>query len=399
MATTHIIGAGLTGLAAGVTLANAGQSVQLYDATGSAGGRIRLLQDNSSNLSFDGTPAVLFDAYDVLKRFTQQIGSAQSLITQHSGGTSFHSASRTFIKRRAFLLPPQSAFCDYYSWLRLLISPRNQSLDCRIDYYHALRETYLEPISRTLHFLEPHQVSEQEFAKKMRYLLRKGTKGLRLLVPRHSLYHTLIAPAIAQIEQAGGMFYYGHQLTNIDWQNARVSGLNFTKQRKTLGAKDTVILALPYSALQNLMPSLPKATTQTQTILSVHYRLSEWNNAHNNTSLVPMTGGTIDWVKIHAPYVTSISYNPSQLLAFDNETVARKHWMQIAPMLKYSTDTIPGARVVRDRQAVMTTKNRVNICAQNLYFAGQYQAAAHYCPLEAAIESGINTAQHILRQS
>ena len=51
--TIHVIGAGVSGLAAAVKLTNAGRHVHLHEATPQAGGRCRSFYDAATDLTID----------------------------------------------------------------------------------------------------------------------------------------------------------------------------------------------------------------------------------------------------------------------------------------------------------------------------------------------------------
>ncbi len=53
MAKAHIIGAGVSGLSAGVRLANAGFEVHVHEATQQAGGRCRSYYDGATDMVID----------------------------------------------------------------------------------------------------------------------------------------------------------------------------------------------------------------------------------------------------------------------------------------------------------------------------------------------------------
>ncbi|MGE0723926.1 MAG: FAD-dependent oxidoreductase, partial [Alphaproteobacteria bacterium] len=65
--TIHVVGAGLAGLAAAVEAAGAGRAVQVYEATGQAGGRCRSIDDpvigrridNGNHLVLNGNRATI----------------------------------------------------------------------------------------------------------------------------------------------------------------------------------------------------------------------------------------------------------------------------------------------------------------------------------------------------
>ena len=77
---THIVGAGLAGLAAAIKLSQAGQRVVLHEAAPHAGGRCRSYFDRTLNATIDnGNHLVLSGNRDTLA-YVQAIGAQDQLV-------------------------------------------------------------------------------------------------------------------------------------------------------------------------------------------------------------------------------------------------------------------------------------------------------------------------------
>src|SRR3954451_10017842 len=79
--TTHIIGAGVAGLAAALRLAEQGRAVVLHESTPQAGGRCRALPDGTDN----GTHALL-GANTAALGFLRRIGALDGWVEPEPGG-------------------------------------------------------------------------------------------------------------------------------------------------------------------------------------------------------------------------------------------------------------------------------------------------------------------------
>lgn len=396
MATTHIIGAGIAGLAAATSLARAGHHVQIYESAATPGGRIRHYFEAGDNIGYEGTHALLFNAYTTLKDFARSIGSEHTFFTHSMAGEIYDMQHKTAIKRRAFLLPPPSSATEYMQWLACIVSRSSTPIERKFDYFHPLSEAYIEPLCKTLMFQHVHQSETRILARKLRYMLRKGLKGLRLLAAKESLYHSLITPAIAQIEQEGGGIYYNHRLQKIEWLDGRAHSLHFDKQRKTIGVRDHVILALPYSSVRGLALPIDLAQPLNADIINVAYTLDNFTENTLTTMAMPIIGGSIDWLKCERGRIITISYAPYRLMSLDNDAIARRIWLEIAPLLKMPPSPIPKARVFRERKAIAHSIAKTPPFIANVCLAGDYSAAEHYPPIEAAIISGQDAAKSII---
>jgi len=76
---THIIGAGLAGLAAAVRLAEQGRQVAVYEAAGQAGGRCRSYFDAGFGAVLDNGNHLLLSGNDAAIRYLTLVGGADKL--------------------------------------------------------------------------------------------------------------------------------------------------------------------------------------------------------------------------------------------------------------------------------------------------------------------------------
>ena len=78
--TVHIIGAGISGLAAAVRLVNANHKVHLHEATQQAGGRCRSYFDAATNLTIDNGNHLLLSGNRAAVAYARSIGTEAGLV-------------------------------------------------------------------------------------------------------------------------------------------------------------------------------------------------------------------------------------------------------------------------------------------------------------------------------
>ena len=78
--TVHIIGAGISGLAAAVRLANAGYRVCVHEATQTAGGRCRSYFDAATNLTIDNGNHLMLSGNRHAVAYARSIGAEAGLV-------------------------------------------------------------------------------------------------------------------------------------------------------------------------------------------------------------------------------------------------------------------------------------------------------------------------------
>ena len=77
--TVHIIGAGVSGLAAAVRLSNAGYGVHVHEATPQAGGRCRSYFDAATDLTIDNGNHLLLSGNRSVLDYARSIGTEAGL--------------------------------------------------------------------------------------------------------------------------------------------------------------------------------------------------------------------------------------------------------------------------------------------------------------------------------
>ena len=80
MSQTHIIGAGLAGLATAVSLVREGHAVTLYEARGQAGGRCRSYLDAKLDCMVDNGNHLLLSGNKAAMRYLADIKATDALI-------------------------------------------------------------------------------------------------------------------------------------------------------------------------------------------------------------------------------------------------------------------------------------------------------------------------------
>src|SRR5262249_56650716 len=86
--TVHIIGAGLSGLAAAVRLANANYQVHVHEATQQAGGRCRSYFDAATGLTIDNGNHLLLSGNRHALAYARSIGTEPGPVGPHTARTS-----------------------------------------------------------------------------------------------------------------------------------------------------------------------------------------------------------------------------------------------------------------------------------------------------------------------
>ncbi len=409
-AVTHVIGAGVAGLAAAVRLTEAGRKVVLHEATSQAGGRCRTYFDDAIGLSIDnGTHIVLSGNHAVLD-FARTIGSADRLYRPERAEFAFvdlASGERWAVNLNDSRFPrwlfdksrrvPQTGLLDYLPLARLAFAsgdrPIREVVDCRGPLY----QRFLEPVMLAALNTAPPDGSSRLAAALIRETVARGGEYCRPLLARHGLCTVFVDPAIDYLRARGVEISFGDELTALVRSGARISALKLSNREVALGADDAVILAVPAHAAVRLVPGL-RAPNEFRGILNANFAIAAGD------ALPPMLGvlnGTSEWIFNHPDRISVTISNADRFFDVPRAELAATIWREVS-QIGGLPDAMPRWQIVRERRATFAAtpeQNRMRPPAEtefeNLLLAGDWTATGLPATLEGAVRSGFRAAQLI----
>ncbi len=265
MATVHIIGAGISGLAAATKLAAAHVPVKLHEGSASAGGRCRSSSDASLG-SYDHGLHIFSGAAHELQKFICRIESKDqfmrvaSSVTITDGKTGEHWRLSPW---RPIMAAP---LVDHIQLISSMVMASDRPIEHAVSDMSPLQDAALAPLSRLALTQPAHAATTKQMQRLLRRQLRRG--GGKFYMAKDSLSHALITPALSMLEYLGGSVYFGQSLKSYD---ATRGELNFVRKKLMLDPDDVVIIATPAHAAKALLPELAVPSKQ-HSAITLHYK-------------------------------------------------------------------------------------------------------------------------------
>lgn len=355
---THIVGAGIAGLSAALTVTGEGGEVIVYEALPQAGGRCRTIHP-ANGFTHDNGAHVLFAANTRALSLLKAVGAREKWIEPEPSGLPIYnlragSMRRIGLSPWSWLLPgrrPEGlGIADLMRLARLALS----SQDCPVASFIGKRpilDSLIEPLTIAVLNTPAAEASSQRLACALRRLIWPG--ACRLMVAKNGLSQDLIHPAVATLQARGTPILMGQRLRAVLTNGERVIGLSLTDRTIMLGPEDRVILALPPYEIERLLPTLP-VPQQFEPILNVHYRLPGLQTPR----FVGLIGALAQWMLIRPDHVSVTVSAADSSIEENAAEIATRIWRDIAPTLKNlgidaSLDCQPEARVVKERRATI----------------------------------------------
>lgn len=429
-----VVGAGWAGLTAALTLARAGQPVHLIEAGKIPGGRAR-------SLNLDGTP--LDNGQHILvgacQQTLQQIRSVgidpeQAFHALPFGLRMFEPTGRP--QDPAFVLEPRSprlpalAAALYRALPKHTLSTRLRALTGAAAMLHsplrddlpvldwlrqrhqpdALIRSLWDPLCLAVMNTPTRTASARIFQNVLRLALNHGPEAARLLVPARPLGELFPEPAVKELRKRGARVDLGRRITAIEHNATRESApYRLCDRQGVTSPARGVILATPPAAAASLLPQETgwEATHRGLNAMGARNICTVYLRYARRLDDLPPLQGLLDqhgqWLIARhvagAPHWLAVVISAADDL---EPLTADARWRTVARSL---TQTFPDLgepetghsvcerRATLDAQAGLDPRRPPGRTPwPGCYLAGDYLMSALPSTLEAAVQSGLESA-------
>ena len=415
MARTHIIGAGVAGLAAAVSLARAGHAVTLYEASGQAGGRCRSYFDARLDCAIDNGNHLLLTGNKATMRYLADIGAGDELVGPASACFPFldlGTGRRWQLRPNAGRLPwwlldtrrrvPDTRVWNYLSGLRFAVAGADRTVTDCVGDRGVLFEKLWEPLAVAALNSPARAGAACLLWPVLRETFGKGEAACRPRIARTGLSGTFVDPAMDLLHRRGAAVRFGTRLRGIAYEGSEARVLDFGTETVALTDGDRVVLALPPATAASLVPDLT-VPEESHAIVNAHFRLSEPAGLPADLPFLGLIGGTAQWLFVRGE-VASITISAADDMVDEQpDVIARKTWRDVAAALGRDPDPLPPYRVVKEKRATFAqTPAQVKLRPgtrsrfANVYLAGDWIDTGLPATIESAVRSGHMAARAIV---
>ena len=387
MATVHIIGAGVAGLAAATKLAAAHVPVKLYEASASAGGRCRSSSDAALG-SIDHGLHLFSGAARELQQFIRRIEAKDQF--QRVAMPVTIADGKTGEEWRLSPLRPLMAapIVDHVQLIGSIVMASDAPIEQALSELNPLQDAALAPLARLALTQPKHAASTKQLQRLLRRQLRKG--GGKFFMAKDSLNQALVSPALSMLEYLGGSVYFGQALKSFDPARRE---LNFVRKKLQLDPEDVVIIATPAHAAKTLLPGLDAPAKQ-HCAITLHYRAEHGEAAG---SIRILTNGACDLLRYDAGIIRAELRLADHAWNSDEDALAARVWKQIErfhPNLEMGEWAI--WREKRAGHVPQKTKCAAPALPERCFLAGDWLDATQPGTLEGAARAGHKAARQAL---
>ena len=410
--TVHIIGAGISGLAAAVRLANAGHKVHVHEATQTAGGRCRSYFDGATNLTIDNGNHLLLSGNHHAVAYARSIGTEAGLVGPKVAQfpfVDFATGQRWLLDLGESRLPlwvfdddrrvPDTGVFDYLALAPLTWSSTSRTVGDAIRCEGTLYNRLVQPLLLAALNVDPPEGSAGLAGAVVRETLLAGGPACRPLIARDGLSAVLVEPAVKLLEGKGADVRFSHELREFTKTGDRLTGLKFGGDGDiALGPDDAVVMAVPPRAAASLLPGLT-TPTKFRAIVNAHFRFDPPANA---PPILGVIGGLVEWLFAFPQRLSVTISNGDRLVDQPREELAQAIWADVCKAAGVTGD-MPPWQIVRERRATFEATPEQNALRpgavtafKNLFLAGDWTDTGLPATIEGSVRSGDRAADLVL---
>ena len=407
----HIIGAGISGLAAAVRLANANYSVRLHEATQVAGGRCRSYFDAATNLTIDNGNHLLLSGNRAAVAYARAIGTEAGLVGPKRAQFPFvdlATGQRWQLDLGESRLPlwvfdearrvPDTGLRDYLALLPLIWAGRTRLVGDAIRCEGTLYRRLVQPLLLAALNVDPPEGSAGLAGAVVRETLLAGGQACRPLIARDGLSAVLVEPAIRLLRDRGASIQFGHELREFGMSGSSVGELKFGGDTVAIAPDDAVVMAVPPRPAASLLPGL-KTPSKFRAIVNAHFRFDPPQDMPPITGVV---GGTVEWLFAFPQRLSVTVSNADRLVDMPREELAQAIWRDICKAAGVQGE-LPPWQIVRERRATFEATPEQDAlrpgaatALKNLFLAGDWTDTGLPATIEGSVRSGNRAADLVL---
>ena len=407
MATVHVIGAGVAGLACAVRLSGMGRRVALYEAAPHAGGRCRSFHEPALGRTIDNGNHLLLGANDAVMAYLDTIGARGSLATASRVVFPFvelPSGLRWTLRPNPGPLPwwlfapgrrvPESRPADYLAAFKLWRAAPDATVADALDTADPFFDRFWRPLIVAVLNTAVDEASARLMWPVMALTFGRGAAACRAFVARDGLSASLVDPALAWLRGRGCEPTFGARLRAVEFDGGRAVRLDFGGRAVTLDGGDGVVLAVPPPRAAALLPGLvtPRAS---RAIVNAHYRLAAPASLPEGSPLLGVIGGTAQWIFLRGDVASVTVSAADAMLDKPAGEIAALLWADTAKALDLAASPPPPHRVVKERRATFAQtpaeaarRPGARTNHPNLVLAGDWTDTGLPATIEGAVHSG-----------
>jgi squalene-associated FAD-dependent desaturase len=412
--TSHIVGAGLSGLSAAVKLAGDGRKVVVHEAAQFAGGRCRSYYDSVIDLVIDNGNHLLLSGNWAALDFLRRIGGIHAVHEAEHAEFPFAdltSGERWTLRPNPSRLPwwildsrrrvPGTRTGEYFAPISMMRARETATVGAVMNCRGPLYERLWRPVLLAALNTEPREADARLAAQIVRETFAAGGQAYRPIVATGGLNAAFIDPARRYLAARGGTVRFAHSLRSIGFDGVAAVTLDFGGERLALDPDDVVILAVPPVVAKALIPDLT-VPEKFHAIVNAHFRITP---PRGQPAILGVLNGVTEWLFAFPDRLAVTVSCADRLMDTPRDGLAETIWREVATLTGLAAE-LPRWQIVRERRATFAAtpeqaakRPETRTRYSNVYLAGDWTRTGLPATIEGSIRSGLNAATAAMGRS
>ncbi len=413
VATVHVVGAGVSGLACAVHLARSGRRIIVHEASGHAGGRCRSFHDRILDRLIDNGNHILLAGNHAVNDYLRLIGGEDGLTTVEPASFPFVDLTngerwslRPGRSRIPWWLlssrrrPPGTRLLDFLAAARLARASDTATVADALRCSPTALRNFWEPLAVAVLNTPIETGAARLLWLVLRETFLRGEAACRPRIAVSGLSAAFVDPALGYLARHGHEIRFGEPVREIGFSEDRASTLMVDGGPIPIAAGDAVILAVPPRSASRLLPS-QRFPLESRAIVNGHFRLG---CRFDETRILGVIGGLSQWIFVRGD-VASVTISAADEAAnLPSDVLAERMWPEVRQALKLAESPVPLHRIIKEKTATLDQsppnvqkRPKVRTSWRNLFLAGDWTATGLPATIEGSLRSGFDAAGYTMR--
>ena len=420
-----VVGGGLAGLSAAVSLTKKNIHVHLIEASPKFGGRTYSFLDEESRNEIDNGQHLLLGCYYETIEFIKLIGAEHQFYFQKRLEINFIDQDKSEYHLKAAKLPyPFGLLAGLLNYKALSLFDKIKiktliSTLLLIDsnrYYDVSVLTWLKKNGQNERSIKAFweiigigalnsqlkNASAKIFIDLLKIIFLKGSGASAMIIPKVGLSKAFVDPAINFLNANNTELLLSEKLLEISI--AQNKAVVVRTDKGSINNFDAVILAIPSYALsridqKNLIIENDKTDLTTSSIVTLHLWLKE-NKLKK--PFYAFIDSRLHWVFNHGRYITTVTSRADELIEKSQEELFSIISSELSTYLGINREKITRYKIIKEKRATFIP-NKENLLKrpsaktklENVFLAGDWTNTGLPATIEGAIKSGNTAANEV----
>lgn len=427
-----VLGGGVSGLSAALSMRDRGFDVTLLESRGWLGGRAFSFVDRVTGGRLDNGPHVMLGCYRSMRGLLRRLGTEDGFEQSRALRVAYRRSDASTFELRLGGLPPALSMPGWLlrapmtvgERLRVLRgmlgvgigAPRGWTLAewiGRRGQTGAPAQILWEPLCRAIMNVEPEDACARLFLATLREAFSGTAASAAIWVPKRPWSELIGDAAVSALTAAGVDLRLSTRVNRLAANSSRVRSLQLnTDKVMEVGAQDVVVSALPWHALARLLDQRPPfAGLRSSPIVSVHFETARDEDAPaDDGPVTAFVGGEPFHFLCRTPggprrRFAVLAGGADALGGRSVAEIEDQARRQLQRFCGWRVDTPAAVRVAKEAAATFVPSpaslaarprpGRLTEALGNLYVCGDWTDCGLPATLEGAARSGVQVARSI----